>query len=103
VENRTRVDLPAYVTEPFEVFVNGVPQADGTDFNVLGSSLVFERSLVHEGNLGFWRWARMFFGVAGTYRKSDTIDVSFTIDGRPRVVTLAPAEPGPPAASHHDR
>ncbi len=97
--NRTVIDLPAYVTTPFEVFVNGVPQVDGTDFQVIGSSLVFERELVREGQLGFWRWARMFFGVAGTYRKNDTIDVVFTIDGRRRVVSLVPnvTEPEPDA------
>ncbi len=79
------------MTAPFEVFVNGVPQTEGSDFEKVGSSLVFDRALVHEGPLGFWRWARMFFGVAGTYRRNDTIDVVFTVDGRPRVVSLAPS------------
>jgi hypothetical protein len=88
VENRTQVDLPPYVTTPFEVFVNGVPQTDGADYELIGSTLVFERPLVQEGRLGFWRWARMFFGVAGTYRKNDTIDIVFTLDGRPKVVSL---------------
>ena len=87
------------MTEPFEVFVNGVPQVEGTDYQRIGSSLVFDRALVHEGRLGFWRWARMFFGVAGTYRKNDTIDVVFTIDGRPRVVSLAPGASGPAGPS----
>jgi hypothetical protein len=95
VENRTRVDLPSYVTEPFEVFVNGVPQRDGADFHRIGSSLVFERALAHEGRLGFWRWARMFLGVAGTYRKNDTVDVVFALEGRSTVVTLAPTPPEP--------
>jgi hypothetical protein len=91
VESRTRIDLPSYVTGPFEVFVNGVPQAEGIDYELIGSSLVFGRVLVNEGPLGFWRWARMFFGVAGTYRRNDTVDVVFTIDGRRRVASLAPA------------
>ena len=78
------------MASPFEVFINGVPQKEGTDYEVIGTSLVFERPLAREGRLGFWRWARMFFGVAGTYRKHDTIDVVFSLDGRPKVVTLAP-------------
>ena len=82
------------MTAPFEVFVNGVPQKEGTDYEVIGTTLLFARSLAREGNLGFWRWARMFFGVAGTYRKNDTIDVVFTLDGRPKVVTLAPVSAG---------
>ncbi len=81
------------MVRPFEVFVNGVPQAEGTDFEVVGTSLLFERSLVKEGSLGFWRWARMFLGVAGSYRKNDTIDVVYSLDGRRRVVTLAPPDP----------
>jgi hypothetical protein len=97
VENRTRIELPPQVTRPFEVFVNGVPQTEGTDYAVIGTSLVFERWLVREGPLGFWRWARMFFGVAGSYRRNDTIDVVYTAaGGTRRVASLAPpaAEPG---------
>ena len=90
MESRTRVDLPRFVNGPFEVFVNGVPQAEGTDFHLFGSTLVFERALASEGKLGFWRWARMALGVAGTYRRNDTIDVVFTVDGRPQVVSLKP-------------
>jgi hypothetical protein len=92
VENRTRIELPPHVTRPFEVFVNGVPQAEGADFEVVGTSLLFDRALVREGSLGFWRWARMFLGVAGSYRRNDTIDVVYSLDGRRRVVTLAPPE-----------
>jgi hypothetical protein len=95
VENQTQVDLPPYITRPFEVFVNGVPQVDGTDYEVIGASLVFTRSLAHEGRLGFWRWTRMFFGIAGTYRKNDMIDIVFTTDGRAKVVSLAAAAPEP--------
>ena len=62
MENRTQVDLPAYVAEPFEIFVNGVLQAEGTDYEVVGSSLLFSRSLEREGQLGFWRWAVLFLG-----------------------------------------
>jgi hypothetical protein len=92
VENRTRIELPPHVQRPFEVFVNGVPQVEGTDFEVVGTSLLFERSLVREGPLGFWRWARMFLGVAGSYRRNDTIDVVYSLGGRRRVATLAPPD-----------
>jgi hypothetical protein len=90
VESRTRIELPPQVARPFEVFVNGVPQVEGTDFEVVGTSLLFERSLVREGPLGFWRWVRMFLGVAGSYRQNDTIDVAYSSDGTRRVATLAP-------------
>ena len=80
------MDLPDAVTEPFEVFVNGVRQQPGTDFRQIGRSLVFTRELAREGRLGFWRWLSLFLGVAGTYRKHDTVDVVY---GR-AVVSLEP-------------
>jgi len=91
----TRIDLPAYVREPFEVFVNGVPQVAGTDYEVVGPSLVFNVELASEGKLGPWRWLSMLLGIAGTYRKNDKVDVVFSVDGRPKVVALAVPPPAP--------
>jgi hypothetical protein len=82
------VELPEHVAGSFEVFVNGVPQHEGVDYDRVGRMLVFRRELAEEGRLGFWRWLSMFLGVAGTYRKNDTVDVVFTRDGRRTVVTL---------------
>ena len=73
---------------PFDVYVNGVPQQEGVDFDRVGRMLVFRRELADEGRLGFWRWLSMFLGVAGTYRQNDTVDVVFTQDGRRTVVSL---------------
>lgn len=82
--------------ETFEVYVNGVPQRPGIDFDQVGSSLVFRRELAGEGRLGFWRWLSLFLGVAGTYRRNDKVDVVFTQNGRRSVVIL---EPEPPVRS----
>ena len=65
----TRVELPGAVERPFEVYVNGVAQREGADFRVEDEALVFSRELHQEGKLGFWRWASITFGVAGTYRQ----------------------------------
>ena len=81
------------MTGPYEVFVNGVPQVEGTDYEAIGPSLIFNRSLAREGRLGFWRWLSMLLGIAGTYRKHDSIDVAFSADGRRQVVALAPTGP----------
>ena len=78
------------MTTPFEVFVNGVPQRAGVDFDLVGRALVFRRELAREGRLGFWRWLSLFLGVAGTYRKHDTVDVVYTSGGRRTVVSLVP-------------
>jgi hypothetical protein len=86
------VELPGQVVGSFEVFVNGVPQQEGVDYERVGRLLVFERELAEEGRLGFWRWLSLFLGVAGTYRKNDKVDVVFTRGGRRTVVTLQAQE-----------
>jgi hypothetical protein len=83
----SRVELPPDVPEEFEVFVNGVRQQPGRDYRVLGTALVFNRQLAHEGKLGAVRWTSIFLGVAGTYRKHDTVDVVYKRDGRRVVAT----------------
>lgn len=79
---RSRVRLPANAGANFEVYVNGVPQRRGVDFRLEGGELVFERELAQEGRLGFWRWLSLFLGVAGTYRRNDTVDIAYELGGR---------------------
>lgn len=88
----SRVQLPAHVTGSFEVYVNGVPQLEGTDYRLEGRTLVFDRSLEREGRLGFWRWLSMFLGIAGTYRQNDTVDVVYHSGGRRAVESGLPIE-----------
>lgn len=93
MESRSRVDLPVHVQPPYEVFVNGIPQAAGSDFELLGRTLLFTRALSHEGRLGFWRWLSMLLGVAGTYRKHDSVTVVYTYEGKRLVANLVAVEP----------
>ena len=92
VRQRTRARLPGDVRRPFEVYVNGVRQSEGEDFRVAAGELVFERSLQREGRLGFWRWASILVGAAGTYRQNDSVDVVYERDGRRIVATGLPLE-----------
>lgn len=91
-DRTTRVALPPDVVRPFEVYVNGVPQQEGSDFRVEGGALVFARELRSEGRLGFWRWLSMSIGVAGTYRKNDSVDVVYEVNGRRQVAAKLPLE-----------
>jgi hypothetical protein len=93
VEARSQVDLPEAVGDTFEVFLNGVQQFPGRDFDQVGRSLVFSSELREEGRLGFWRWLSLFLGVAGTYRRNDSVDIVFTANGRKAVATLVPRQP----------
>jgi hypothetical protein len=92
VESRSRVDLPPHVRQPYEVFVNGIPQREGTDYDVVGNALIFRRVLAREGRLGFWRWTSMLLGIAGTYRKHETVSVVYQHTGRRMVADLVPRE-----------
>jgi hypothetical protein len=78
------VRLPAGVREPYTVFLNGVRQQQGKDYEVRRGVLEFDRPLAKEGRLGFGRWFLGAWGI-GTYRKNDTVDVAWEVDGKPRV------------------
>jgi hypothetical protein len=87
VSETARVELPGYVPDSFEVYVNGVRQDRGVDYEVDGRWLVFPRPIAQEGRLGFWRWASMWLGIAGTYRKHESVDVVFEASGKRQVAT----------------
>jgi hypothetical protein len=86
------VPLPPGVRTPFEVYVNGVPQELGVDYDLVDGRLVFQRELRKEGKLGFWRWFLGAWGV-GTYRQNDSVDVRYESNGRPALVEGLEIEP----------
>ena len=94
-EPRWTVPLPRGAEPPYRVFVSGVPQVEGADYTVERHALVFRRALEKEGKLGFGRWAAMFLGVFGTYRKNDSVDVQYRVGGRERVATGLDIVPPP--------
>jgi hypothetical protein len=93
------VRLPRGAERPLRVWVNGVEQQEGEDYVVNGRRLEFDKLLAKEGRIGLFRWALMFFGIAGTYRKNDSVDVQYTTaSGKTRLVTGLDIEsPGPAA------
>ena len=91
VEGHSRVHLPPGVGVSYEVYVNGVRQEPGRDFDRLGHELVFRRQLAQEGRLGPLRWLSMLLGVAGTYRKHETVDLVYEEAGRRTVASLTPS------------
>ncbi len=113
-EARWLVPLPPDAEPPLEVFVSGVPQQHGQDYEIERRGgrpvLAFSRPLQKEGKLGFWRWALMFLSIAGSYGRDDSVDVRYAAGGHGRVATgleivpprTSPAggpgrEPAPPA------
>lgn len=86
------VRLPPQVKGPFSVFINGVPQHLGSDYIVRDGALVFEKELAKDRISG-WRWFLGAWGV-GTYRKHDSVDVRYEVDGRTVVAEALDIEAG---------
>jgi len=76
-----RVKIPVGAEPPFTVFINGVEQTEGEDFNIEDRELVFTRPIVKE-EMGTSRWLAMYLGLWGTYRKDEKVDIQFQRDGK---------------------
>jgi hypothetical protein len=93
--NRWRVPLPDGAEQPIRVFVNGVPQREGADYQVRGNELLFNRPLEKE-RLSKAKWSAIFFGLWGYYGKNDQVDVHYRKGGKQVVATgleIVPPQP----------
>ena len=79
------MELPRDAQPPYRVFVSGVRQKEGEDYEVRGRTLAFARPLAQEGRLGFWRWLSIFVGLVGPYRPHDSVDVHYKVGATDRV------------------
>ena len=80
----SRVRLPRDVRAPYEVYLNGVRQQEGSDYVVKGRALIWDRQL-RKDKVSGWRWFLGAWGV-GTYRQNDSVDIRYEApDGSPRV------------------
>jgi hypothetical protein len=76
-----RVRLPRGAEPPIVVYLNGVRQTEGDDYERRGGEIVFSRPIVKEGKLGAMRWLSMLIGLVGSYRKHETVDVEYRLGG----------------------
>jgi hypothetical protein len=81
-----RVRVPRGAEPPFTVFINGVEQSAGADYEIDGGEIAFTRPIVKE-KIGTSRWLAMYLGLWGTYRKNETVDLQFQRDGRVQLVS----------------
>jgi hypothetical protein len=84
----TRIRLPDGAEPPIEVYVNGVRQREGTDFEVQRGHVVFPRQIVKEQVSG-GRWLAMFLGLFGSYGKNEVVDVEYRAGGETKLVADA--------------
>ena len=83
---RWRVPLPDGAEPPIRVFVNGVPQERGKDYELVRGELLFSRPLEKE-RLSKGKWTAIFFGLWGYYGKNDSVDVQYRRGARELIAT----------------
>ena len=91
-----RVPMPAGAEPPYTVYINGVEQKPGVDYDVEGHELHFTRPIIKE-EMGPSRWLAMYLGLWGTYRKDEKVDLQFHRDGKVELVPDLPVTPYPGA------
>ena len=84
-----RMKLPAGAEAPYVVFINGIEQSEGADYEIEGAELAFTRPIVKE-KVGTGRWLAMYLGLFGTYRKNETVDLQFQRSGKTELLSDLP-------------
>ena len=87
----SRVQVPDGVSRPFQVFVNGVEQAEGDDFTVSGAWIVFAQELVPPLQDNARSVFRGFF--FGRYRTEHVVDLACQVGGHAHVFSRLEIEP----------
>lgn len=76
-----RVRLPRGAEEPITVFVNGVEQDRGSDFELREGGIEFARPILKEAKLKGLRRAVLMLGVIGNYVRDEKVDISYRLGG----------------------
>lgn len=84
-----RLKLPDGAEAAYVVFINGVEQHEGVDYELRAGEIVFTREIVKE-KVGAGRWLAMYLGLFGTYRKNETIDLQFQRGGKTELLSDLP-------------
>jgi hypothetical protein len=90
VEVGTRVRLPRGAEPPIRVYINGIEQIEGSDYDLDSEGVLFRHPIIKEGKLGGLRWLSMAIGLFGSYRKNETVDLSYQLDGKTQHATDMP-------------
>jgi hypothetical protein len=95
-----RVPLPRGAAEPITVYINGVQQERGGDYELRDGAVVFTEPIFKEGKISGIRKLTLGLGVVGVYRRHEVVDVEYTINGKRSFASdleVVPDDPDPPA------
>jgi hypothetical protein len=81
-----RARLPSGAGGPIRVYVNGIEQKPGTDYDLRAGEVVFKRPIVKE-RVTPGRWMAMYLGLFGTYRKHETVDVEYRLGDKTQLAS----------------
>ena len=84
--------IPNGAEEPLTVFINGVEQREGVDYEIEGSEVRFVKPIVKE-EIGTGRWLAMYLGLFGTYRKDEKVDLQYSLLGKTELRSDVPVIP----------
>ena len=88
-----RVKLPAGAEPPFTVFINGIEQSEGADYEVARRrDRLQPRRSSRRRSAPAAGW-RCTWGSFGTYRKDETVDLQFSRGGKIELVSDLPSCP----------
>ena len=87
-----RVRIPNGAEEPLTVFINGVEQREGADYEIEGREIRFAGPIVKE-EINTGRWLAMYLGLFGTYRKDEKVDLQYNRGGKVELRSEVPVIP----------
>jgi hypothetical protein len=93
-----RVRIPNGAEEPLTVFINGVLQREGVDYEIEGNEVRFVKPIIKE-EIGTGRWLAMYLGLFGTYRKDEKVDLQYKRKGKVELRSDVPVIPFEEAAN----
>jgi hypothetical protein len=88
-----RVRVPRGARPPIRVYINGVEQTEDVDYRLSDGMVAFGRPILKEEKLSGVRWLSMLIGVVGTYRRHETVDIEYTLNGETKLASDLPILP----------
>jgi hypothetical protein len=94
-----RARLPTGAREPIRVFINGVEQKRGVDYELEPGGIRFTEPISKEGEIRGLRRLTLLLGLVGVYRKHEVVDVEYTLGAETKFASDLEIIPDPPGSN----